>query len=210
MTRFGSVVLALLVATGCGDAPPEAGPVGTSEVDFAAVERAYDACLDGAVDEGVASLDSVLAQSPGAPDALVARGLCRWARSEDREALDDVQAAYDDLTSAIEAVEAGTPARGSALDEIYSHRAFVAQTLDDGWVRTLEDLDQAVTLEPDEPRHILDRGVVRSYLGDTLAARSDLEQYLVLADSFEVSDPARRAVVERLLEDLTPARTAAR
>ena len=59
-------------------------------------------------------------------------------------------------------------------------------------------------------RTLLDRGVVRSYLGDTLAARSDLEQYLVLADSFEVSDPARRAVVERLLEDLTPARTAAR
>ena len=44
----------------------------------------------------------------------------------------------------------------------------------------------------------------------TLAARSDLEQYLVLADSFEVDDPARRAVVERLLEDLTPARTSAR
>lgn len=210
MSRIGYVVLAVLVATGCGDAPPEAGPVGASEVDFAAVERAYDACLDGDADAGVASLDSVLVQSPGAPDALVARGLCRWARWEGRDSLADVQAAYDDLSSAIEAVEAGTPARGTPLDDIYSHRAFVAQTLDDGWVRTLEDLDQAVALDPDEPRHILDRGVVRSYLGDTLAARSDLEQYLVLADSFEVDDPARRAVVERLLEDLTPSASAPR
>ncbi len=200
--RVPAVLLAALAAGGCGpDTPaPEAGPA--SPLDLAAVESAFDRCLADDTEAGVARLDSVLDRSPGAPDALAARGLCRWARWGDRGDLDDVRRAHADLTAAIEAVEAGTPARGTSLGALYSHRAFVAQALDDGWVRTLEDLDRAVALDPAEPRHVLDRGVVRSYAGDSAAARRDLRQYLVLADSAGSLDPPREAVVERLLNDL--------
>ncbi len=196
------VLLAALAAGGCGaDTPaPATGP--PSPLDVAAVRDGLERCLDGDADTGVARLDSVLDRSPGAPDALVARGLCRWARWDDGGDGDDARLAYEDLSAAIEAVEAGTPARGTPLDEIYSRRAFVAQALDGAWVRTIEDLDRAVALAPDQPRHVLDRGVVRSYAGDSAAARRDLRQYLALADSAGTPDPSRQAVVERLLEDL--------
>jgi hypothetical protein len=204
------VLLAALALGACGDATPEepvtpAGP--PAPVDLGAVQASFDQCLAGDVTEGVARLDSVLAASPGAPDALVARGLCRWAGWDDGGDLEQVRAAYTDLTAAIETVEAGTPARGTSLADLYSHRAFVAQALDEGWVRTLEDLDRAVALAPQEPRHVLDRGVVHSYAGDSAAARRDLRRYLALADSAEARDEdppsdAQRSVVESLLDDL--------
>ncbi|WP_420457321.1 hypothetical protein [Rubrivirga sp.] len=195
------VLLAALAAGGCGPDAPAPPPDG-APLDVAAVRDGLDRCLDGDADAGVARLDSVLDRSPGAPDALVARGLCRWARWDDAGDVDDVRLAYADLSAAIEAVEGGTPARGTPLDEIYSRRAFVAQALDGGWVRTIEDLDRAAALAPGEPRHVLDRGVVRSYAGDSVGARRDLRQYLALVDSFGTPDPSRQVVVERLLEDL--------
>ena len=195
---------ALLVIAGCGTETPDAPAVArsTGPVDFAAVESAFGACLDDDPDAGVARLDSVLEATPGAPDALVARGLCRWARWDETDDAADARGAYDDLSEAIGAVEGGTAARGTPLDQIYSHRAFVAQALDGGWTRTLEDLDAAVRLDPDEPRHVLDRGVVHSYAGDTLDARRDLRRYLALADSAGADDPQRRRVVEALLDEL--------
>ena len=200
-----AAVVLLLAAAGCQlEAPdaPQAPPRPAGPVDFAAVEAAFGRCLEADVEAGVAGLDSVLAASPGAPDALVARGLCRWALWDETGAEADARAAYQDLSAAIEAVEGGAPARGTPLDQIYSHRAFVAQALDGGWARTLEDLDAAVRLDPDEPRHVLDRGVVRSYAGDTLEAHRDLERYLALSDSGAAEDPQRRRVVEALLEEL--------
>ena len=210
MRRALPVLLAALALAACGDAaPPEpASPAGPpTSVDLGAVQASFDQCLDGEVAEGVSRLDSVLAASPGAPDALVARGLCRWAGWDDGGDLEQVRQAYADLTAAIEAVEGGTEARGTPLDDIYAHRAFVAQALDDGWVRTLEDLDRAVQLAPAERRHVLDRGVVHSYAGDSAAARRDLRQFLALADSAEARDDdppsdAQRSVVESLLDDL--------
>ena len=203
------VWLAVLVLGACrAEAPAPEAPAGPPEpVDLAAVQASFGRCLDGDVPGGVARLDSALARSPGAPDALVARGLCRWAGWDDGGDVADARAAYDDLTAAIAAVEGGTEARGTALDDIYSHRAFVARALDRSWVRTLEDLDRAVALDPEEPRHVLDRGVVRSYAGDSAAARRDLRQYLALADSAEARDRAapdreQRAVVESLLDGL--------
>ena len=120
---------------------------------------------------------------PDAPDALIARGLCYWTRWDDQDALDDVQAAYDDLTAAIDAVEAGTPARGTPLDTMYSHRAFVAHALDDDWERTVEDLGRAVALAPTSPA----TSSTTASLGPTSAIRwrhvADLRRYLALADS---------------------------
>ena len=211
MRAVRPVVLAAVALAACGDgasAPETAAPQApASPVDFEAVETSFRLCLDGDVPGGVARLDSVLNRSPRAPDALVARGLCRWANWDDDGETDEARAAYDDLTAAIEAVESGDEARGTPLDEIYSHRAFVARALDGGWVRTLEDLDRAVALDPREPRHVLDRGVVRVYAGDSTAARRDLRQYLALADSAEARDEdapdtEHRAVVESLLDDL--------
>ncbi len=210
MRRALPVLLAALALGACGDgAPPEpAAPAGApASVDLGAVQSSFDRCLEGEVAAGVARLDSVLAAAPGAPDALVARGLCRWAGWDDGGDLEQVRQAYADLTAAIEAIEAGTPARGTPLADVYAHRAFVAQALDDGWVRTLEDLDRAVALDPEERRHVLDRGVVHSYAGDSAAARRDLRHYLALADSAEARDDdppsdAQRSVVESLLGDL--------
>ncbi|PAP77652.1 tetratricopeptide repeat protein [Rubrivirga marina] len=212
MRRRLPVLLAALALGACGDDAPTPAPVAPpgppASVDLGAVQASFDQCLAGDVTDGVARLDSVLAASPGAPDALVARGLCRWAGwDDDGGDPEQVRAAYTDLTAAIEAVERGGEARGTPLADIYSHRAFVAQALDDGWVRTLEDLDRAVALAPEEPRHVLDRGVVHSYAGDSVAARRDLRQYLALADSAEARDreppsSAQRSVVESLLADL--------
>ena len=209
MRRALPVLLVAVALGACGDAsPPEPLPPQTaSPVDLRAVERAFDRCLAGDVRAGVAMLDSVLAESPGDPDALTSRGLCHWAGWGDGGDTEDVSAAYEDLTAAIDAVEGGEPARGFSRDELYSRRAFVARALDDGWVRALEDLDRAVSLSPEDPQHVLDRGVARSYTGDSAAARRDLRQYLALADSAEARgegepDPARRSVVESLLERL--------
>lgn len=209
MRSGAALVLTVLALGACRVEPsgpesaPEAGPaaVASAPVDLAAVEAAFDRCLEGETEAGIARLDSVLARSPAAPDALVSRGLCRWAQWDETDDLDDARAAYADLSAAIEAVEGGARAH-TALDQIYSHRAFVAQALDEGWVRTLEDLGRAVELDPDEPRHVLDRGVVHAYAGDTTAARADLRQSLALADSAGDDDPQRRRVVEALLDEL--------
>lgn len=207
-----ALLLAAVALGGCGDTPdappPETAPVpAVWPVDLRAVEVAFEQCLAGDVASGVARLDSVLAASPGDPDALASRGLCRWTGWGDDGDIEDVRAAYTDLSAAIDAVEGGASSRGLSLDALYSHRAFVARALDDGWVRALEDLDRAVALSPEDPQHVLDRGVALSYTGDSVAARRDLRQYLALADSAEArddfdADPARRSVVESLLDDL--------
>lgn len=192
--------LALLLAA-CGpQAPPTDGP----PADPATLDAAFDDCSSGDPATGIAVLDATLAQTPGDADALVARGLCHWAAWAVAEDADAAARAYDDLTAAIDAIEAGADAR-TPLDEVYAHRAFVAHALDGVWVRTLEDLERAAALDPDEPRHALDRGVVRSYAGDTALARAALSQYLALADSAGIpAGDSRRDVVEALLDDLAP------
>jgi len=201
-----AVALALAVALGGCPAAPGSGPEASREpgVPLSTVEEAFAACLDGDPADGVARLDALVVAGRTAPDALVARGLCRWALWDETGAREDARGAYRDLTAAIRAVEAGGEARGTPLDQIYGHRAFVAQAVDGGWVRTLEDLGRAVALAPLAPQHLLDRGVVHSYAGDTLAARTDLRAYLALTDSVAGDDPERRSVVEALLDDLGP------
>lgn len=44
----------------------------------------------------------------------------------------------------------------------------------------LEDLKTAAGLAPDDPRVVLERGLVQHELGNTAAARTDLDRYLVL------------------------------
>lgn len=184
-------------AAGCTEPPEPPEPLPPAEL--ASVEAASDECLRGDLDAGLASLDAVVSDTPRAPDARVARGLCRWQRWSQTDDPDDAQGAYDDLSDAIDAVEDGAAAR-TPLDQIYSHRAFVAQALDGGWTRTLEDLDRAARLAPGDPGHILDRGVAHAYAGDTAAARRDLRQFLA-TDSV---DAGRQRVVEALLDDLGP------
>ena len=185
---------AVWAAAGCAE-PPEPLP----PAELASVEAASDECLRGDLAAGLASLDAVVARTPRAPDALVARGLCRWQRWSETDDADDVEGAYGDLSDAIAAVEDGA-ASGTPLDRIYSHRAFVAQALDGDWARTIQDLDRAAQLAPGNPVHVLDRGVVHAYAGDTAAARRDLGRYLA-TDSV---DADRQRVVEALLDDLGP------
>ena len=181
---------------GAGCAPPEP-PAAPAEV--MSVRAAYDECARGDLEAGLASLDATLAQTAGDPDALVARGLCRWRRWSETDDRGDAQGAYGDLSDAIDAVEGGARS-GTPLDQIYSHRAFVAQALDGAWDRALADLGHAVELAPGEPGHVLDRGVAHAYAGDTAAARLDLRRVLA-TDSV---DADRQRVVEALLEDLGP------
>lgn len=197
MARRRLVLACLLAAVGCGprEAPPPATPATLADV-----AEAFDTCRDGDLDAGLGTLDGVLERSPRDPDALVARGLCRWARWSGSGARRDIRDAYRDLSEAIASVDDGAQP-GTPLDQIYSHRAFVAQALDDGWTRALADLDRAVALDPADPTHALDRGVVHAYAGDTVAARADLGRFLDLADSADVD---RQRVAEALLADLAP------
>lgn len=199
----GVLSLAVLVGACRQPAPSgsEAAPAGPERVELASVDEAFQACVEGDVALGLAGLDALLADAPRDAEALVARGLCRWARWGDTADPADVEGAYADLSEAIAAVEGGRRPDGTSLDQIYNHRAFVARALDGSWVRTLEDLDRAVALAPDEPTYVLDRGVVRSYASDSAGARGDLRQFLSLADP---ADAERRAVVEALLDRLGP------
>ncbi|WP_412062701.1 hypothetical protein [Rubrivirga sp. IMCC45206] len=202
MARAGLLASLALLMAGCAlETPPADDP----PADPATLGQAFDDCSSSDPATGLAVLDAALARSPGDADALVARGLCHWAAWAEDEDTDAAARAYDDLTAAIAAIEAGADAQ-TPLDVVYSHRAFVAHALDGAWVRTLEDLDRAAALDPDEPRHALDRGVVRSYAGDTALARAALREYLALADSAGIAaSDARRDVVEALLNDLAPA-----
>lgn len=200
---WGLVVLTGLAVAGCRLSPEP--PAEASVVPLASVDEAFQICLTGDVDAGIRALDTLIARSASV-DGFVSRGLCHWARWDDTGGVDDARRAYLDLTAAIEAVEGGEAGHATPLHQMYSHRAFVARALDDAWVRTLEDLDRAVDLAPRNPTHVLDRGVVRSYAGDTAAARTDFQRFLVLADSGDVE---RRAVVRELIDSLGPAPTAA-
>ena len=165
----------------------------------ASPETAYAECLRGDLEAGLAGLDAVVDEAPRAPDALVARGLCRWRRWAETDDADDAQGAYRDLSDAIAAVERGAPAR-TPLDQIYSRRAFVARALDGAWTRTLEDLGHAARLAPGEPGHRLDLGVAHAVAGDTAAARRDLGRFLAL----DSADADRQRVARALLDDLGP------
>lgn len=198
--RIGLAALALVVgACGPGEDPP---PAIDAQEAMATAEAAFAECLAGEADAGIATLDTLLAQSSAFADALVARGLCHWARWDETADEADARQAYEDLSAAIEAVEGDRDgAQSTPLDQMYSHRAFIARALDDDWARTIEDLDEAVGLAPRNPTHVLDRGVVRSYAGDTTGARADLQRFLVIADSADVE---RQRVVESMLETLAP------
>lgn len=205
--RAPALVWLALALVGCRSEPAAGVASGASAVsgpiELAAVEAAFSTCLDGDPAAGLTRLDSLMARAPSDPDGRVARGLCRWALWDETADEEDARGAYADLSAAIEAVEGGAAARGTPLDQIYAHRAFVARAVGDGgWVRTVEDLGRAVELAPGTPQHRLDRGVVHVYAGDTLAARRDLRQYLALTDSTAPADPERRSVVEALLIDL--------
>lgn len=196
-----SLVLLVVAVGACSDAP---GPVPTpaSPQELAEVSDAFDECVRGDIEVGLAGLDAVIDQSPRDPDALVARGLCRWARWSTSGQESDARDAYRDLSDAIDAVDDGAQA-GTPLDQIYSHRAFVAQSLDQAWVRAIEDLDRAVEIAPREPSHVLDRGVARAYAGDTTAARADLDRFLTLVGDTLL--PNQKRVARALLDDLESA-----
>lgn len=188
----------LLGAAACG---PEVA-VGSEPVALADLDAALQACIDGDPDAGVARLDTVLRRSPASVDALTTRGLCRWARFAADSARADAEGAYADLSAAIAAAEAdGSGASATPLDRVYSHRAFVARAVGEGWEATLADLSAAIAAAPGDPTHRLDRGVAHRLAGDTAAARADLEVFLSLADS---ADVVRRDMVADMLADLGP------
>lgn len=199
-TRHRSALCALLLATACTDRPAPA-PAPPTSGELAEVSDAFDECVRGDIEVGLAELDAVIDQSPRDPDALVARGLCRWARWSDTGDRDDARDAYRDLSDAIDAVDDGGRS-GTPLDQIYSHRAFVAQSLDQAWVRAIEDLDRSVEIAPRKPTHVLDRGVAHAYAGDTAAARADLDRFLTLAGDTSFFQEQR--VAQALLDDLEP------
>lgn len=207
MTRLSSTLprLALGVGAvflaavgGCRDRP-SSPPVAATPQALAEVSDAFDECVHGDIETGLADLSAVLDQSPRDPDALVARGLCRWARWGDSGDESDARDAYRDLSDAIEAVDSGARP-GTPLGQIYSHRAFVAHSLDQAWVRAIEDLDRAVEIAPGQPTHVLDRGVAHLYAGNTTAARADLGRFLVLTEDTTLVQEKR--VVQALLDGL--------
>jgi tetratricopeptide (TPR) repeat protein len=173
------------------------------------MDEAFAACTGGALEDGIAALDAQVQAAPGQADPLVLRGLCYWTRW-DRSGDDaDAQQAYDDLSAAIAALESSQADGGEAttpLDRVYSYRAFVAHALDDEWGRTVEDLDRAAELAPNNATHAMDHGVARSYVGDTLEARRELERFLSLTD--DSTDAQRRDLAESLLTDLEGASSA--
>ena len=195
---WAAVLLAAL-AGGC-DEPPEAPPEAEAAPDgpLAEVADAFDECRAGDLQRGLRQLDAVVRQSPRDPDALVARGLCRWSWSSTTGDDDDLRGAYQDLSDAIEAVDGGAES-ATPLDQIYSRRAYVAQALDGAWVRALEDLDHAVALAPGDAGLFLDRAVARRSAGRTAAARADLRRFVALPDTVL---PDRQRVAEALLDDL--------
>ena len=77
----------------------------------------------------------------------------------------------------------------------------MAQSLDDAWVRALEDLDRAVALQLGDAGLFLDRAVARVQAGQTAAGRADLRRVVALPDTVL---PDRQRVAEAMLEDLEP------
>lgn len=197
--RAQALALVLLGAAGC--APPEGGRAGSADggpVSAEALDDALETCLDGDPEVALARLDSAVARAPASVDALTTRGLCRWTRFAADSAAADAEAAYADFTAALDAADhdgdAVTP-----VDRVYSHRAFVARALGDGWDATIADLTAAIEAAPDRPLHLLDRAVAYRAAGDTAAARADLRRFLALADS---ADEVRRDMVAEMLADL--------
>ncbi|MGB3543037.1 hypothetical protein [Rubrivirga sp.] len=195
MTRLLSCVLAVVLA-GCGSDEPrpalDAAPASS-------MQQAFAACQQGDLEDGIEALDAQVRQNEGDPDPLVLRGLCHWTQWDQTGDEADAERAYQDLTTAIDAIEAGQKG-DTPLDRIYSYRAFVANALDGEWARTVEDLGQAVELAPGNATHAMDHGVARSYVGDTAGARRELERFLSLTD--DSADAQRRVLAESLLVDL--------
>lgn len=189
--RF-SLLLFAAVATlaGCHDAAPSPDP--------SAVQAAFGSCMGEEVDAGIAALDAALAAHPGWPDALAARGLCRWTRFAADSSRADLEAAHADLTAAIEGLaDWADAAPAFSPDRLYSHRAFVRRALDTTtWGPALADLDQAVQLAPRDLTHRFDRGLARSLSGDADGAREDLTAFLQQSDS---TDAGRRARAREVL-----------
>ncbi len=196
----GAAVALAALAGGC-DEPPEAPAEAVPDAPLAEVADAFDECRVGDLQQGLRQLDAIVDQSPDDPDALVARGLCRWSWSSTTEDDGDLRGAYQDLSDAIRAVDGGAES-ATSLDQIYSRRAYVAQALDGAWVRALEDLDHAVALAPDDAGLFLDRAVARASAGQTAAARADLRRFVALPDTVL---PDRQRVAEAMLDDLEPA-----
>lgn len=181
-----------LVLAACGG-EQAAAPLPEGLVDDALAD-----CVAGDLDRGIGALERTVEGAPGSAEALTALGLCLWTRAEGEDDPADAERAYDLLTRAVRQAERGAVA-GPSADEIYSHRAFVARTLDDGWDRTLADLTVAVDLAPQRPAHRLDRAVAYAAAGDTTAALGDLRRARALLGP---DDADRQAVLDRFETDL--------
>lgn len=191
------IVFAVL-AVGCGGEAVQESPSSDTSPP-SSIGNAFAACTGGDLEDGIAALDAQIERSPDAPDPRVLRGLCYWTRWDETGEEDDARQAYYDLTAAIDALEDGGEAN-TPLDRIYSYRAFVAHAIDDQWERTVEDLGRAARLAPRNATHAIDHGVARSYIGDTVGARRELQRFLVLTN--DSTESQRRDLAESLLADL--------
>ena len=196
MTRILTCALAVVLASCGADYPSEAAPEAETSSSMA---EAFAACQEGDLEDGIGVLDAHVRQDEGAADPLVLRGLCHWTRWDQTGDESDAERAYRDLSDAIAILEDGGEA-DAPLDRVYSYRAFVANALDGEWERTVEDLGRAVELAPDNATHVMDYGVARSYAGDTVGARRELERFLALTS--DSADAQRRDLAESLLVDL--------
>lgn len=192
-----ATLLFLIALAGCGLEADPAG--GAAAVEAGSMDEAFARCTGGDLEDGIAALDATVRETDGAPDPLVLRGLCYWTRWDQSGDASDAEQAYSDLSSAITAIEDGASA-AMPLDRVYSHRAFVAQALDGGWERTVEDLGRATELAPDNATHAIDYGVARALVQDTAGARREFRRFLSLTD--DSTDAERRDLAESLLDDL--------
>lgn len=197
MMKTFLAAVALFIAGCGGDSAEEIPPAASAST--LSMDEAFALCTGGDLEDGIAALDAQIDQSPDAADPHVLRGLCYWTQWDQTGDASDAEQAYEDLTAAISAVEDGRDA-GTPLDRIYSYRAFVAHALDDKWERTVEDLGRAAELAPGNPTHAIDHGVARSYVGDTVGARREIQRYLALTG--DSTESQRRDLAESLLADL--------
>ena len=204
MLRSAAAVLALVVSlSACAsDAPGGEAPARPSvDADPADIQRAQSWCMAGDASRGITQLDSLAAAGSSADvDLLTTRGICYWTRFAADSSQTDADAAYRDLTDAIEVAQTLPPDHGhTPLDALYNHRAFIVQAVRPGdWVATVADLQAARQANPENRTHTLDLGVAYSLAGDTARSVAALRTFL---DSTSTSD-TRRAVAERMLAEL--------
>ena len=160
--------------------------------------------LNGAID----CFDKAIRANPRYYEALSARGLARHDSNEYRAAIEDYTQAIE-VNGKVAGLYHNRGVSYLALgeqrnNEAMQHRAANAPGADDEekeakeqWKLAVKDFDRAIELDSNVPMIFVQRGVVRSLLGDDDGAVADLNRAIDLKSDFAMAYIQRGVIWER-------------